>query len=771
MGDDIQERSLIMTLPNGVAAGDVTTTSAVLWTRSLATGNVIFTVATDASFSQVVATETVAVTDTQVPVKVDLDGLSAATQYYYQVTNAAGDTETGQFRTPAIATNYTGLRFGVSGDWQGELAPYPAIANADGQDLAFFVQMGDTVEADSESAALPGVTQAQTLAEFRIKHAEIYTERFGVNNWADLRAATAVYATWDDHELTNDFAGGAAPADSPQRNNIFGDATTGFVNDTQAFDDALRAFQDYKPIRDEFYGDTGDDRTANEQQLYRYNTFGLDAATYVLDVRSFRDAPLPFILEAAPDEAIQAYLESAFEPGRTMLGQAQLEQFKQDLLAAEAEGITWKFVMSTVPMQNFGVPVAGERWEGYAAERAELLGFIEENDIDNVVFVTGDFHGNVVNNVTYQEAFGGPQIQTDVIDIMVGPVGIQLTVPFLPAPFNETFAAPFGPATVGFTPASLLAAQGKSQADYLALTDDAARDQFVREVLDARLTPLGFDPVGLEGSGIDATLLQGEYIAAHNYGWTEFDIDPLTQELTVTTYGVEPYTEADLLADPAIASRTPVIVSQFTVRPTLAPPFAAAPPRIRFRQGEPGDRLQGDEGRNRLQGTDNNDVLKGRQGNDRLIGEDGDDRLDGNEGNDLLKGGKANDRLRGQDGRDRILGQQGNDVLIGGEGNDVLNGGRGADVFVYESVDDGRDRILRFNPDEDLIDLSQIFADDAFAGINDIQRFNQSVSLVETNRGTRLVVDRDGSGPSSDTAVLAIVEDVSGLGIQNFVIS
>ncbi|MGK7887763.1 MAG: alkaline phosphatase, partial [Leptolyngbyaceae cyanobacterium] len=263
-----------MTLPNGVAAGDVTATSAVLWTRSLAAGDVIFTVATDASFSQVVATETVAVTDTLVPVKVDLDSLSAGTQYFYQVTNAAGATETGQFHTAAIATNYTGLRFGVSGDWQGELAPYPAIANADEQDLAFFVQMGDTLEADSESAALPGVSQAQTLEEFRIKHAEIYTERFGVNNWADLRASTAVYATWDDHELTNDFAGGAAPADSPQRDNIFGDATTGFVNDTQAFDDALLAFQDYKPIRDEFYGDTGDDRTANEQKLYRYNTFG-----------------------------------------------------------------------------------------------------------------------------------------------------------------------------------------------------------------------------------------------------------------------------------------------------------------------------------------------------------------------------------------------------------------------------------------------------------------------------------------------------------------
>ena len=305
----------------------------------------------------------------------------------------------------------------------------------------------------------------------------------------------------------------------------------------------------------------------------------------------------------------------------------------------------------------------------------------------------------------------------------------------------------------------------------MALTDTDDKNQFVREVLDARLTPLGFDPVGLEGSGIDATLLQGQYIAAHNYGWSEFEIDPLTQVLTVTTYGVEPYTEAELLADPTIASRTPLIVSQFEVRPTLTPPFAAAPPKIRFRQGTEGDRLFGSQDSDRLRGTPNNDVLRGRAGNDRLDGRGADDRLDGNDGNDRLRGGAGDDRLRGQDGRDRLLGQKGNDVLIGGAGNDTLAGGRGTDVFVYESVEDGRDRILRFNVDQDLIDLSTIFADEAFTGSSDIQRFNDYVSLVENNRGTRLIIDVDGSGASTDTTVLALIQDVSGLGIQNFVIS
>lgn len=566
------------TLVNGIASGDTTQTSTVLWTRSTQPGTVIFEYSTDPNFTTLAGIQTATITDPSVPAKAEVTGLNPGTAYYYRVTDSTGDTALGQFRTPAEPGFSQGLRFGVSGDLQGELAPFVSIRNAPDRNLDFFVQMGDMVEMDSESPALPGVTQAKTLDQFRTKQAEIYSERLGLNTWADLRATTSVYATWDDHELTNDFAGGAAPSVSPQKQDIFRNdpnATAPFVNETQVFSEALQAFQEYFPVEDRSYGNTGDPRTANKQELYRYQTFGDDAALYVLDVRSFRDRPLPFTPEAAyqPGDplppAIETALTNAFDPNRTMLGDVQLEQFKQDLLTAEQAGVTWKFVMSTVPMQNFGVPVLGERWEGFAAERTELLKFIEDNNIHNVVFVTGDFHGNVVNNVTYQEGFGQPQNPTGVFDVMIGPVAIQLSVPFLPAPFNQTFAAPFGPATIGFTPPDLLTQQGKSQAEYLALTDPAAQDQYVREVLDYRAeTLLGYDPIGLEGSPIDAQLLQGEYLAVHSYGWSEFEITPGTQQLRVTTYGVTPYTQADLLANPtAITSLQPEIVSQFVVNP------------------------------------------------------------------------------------------------------------------------------------------------------------------------------------------------------------
>lgn len=556
--------------PNGIASGDTTQTSTILWTRTTEPGAVTFEYATDPNFINIQQSQSVLATDSEIPVKLPISNLTPGTDYYYRVIAPDGRSEQGQFRTANPPGTSEGLRFGVSGDLQGALAPFVSLKNVPDRNLDFFVQMGDMVEADSKTPILPDVTQASTLEEFRLKQNEIYAQRLGLNTWSDLRANTTVYATWDDHEITNDFAGGATPADSPQKEDIFGDAETGFVNETPVFQSALQAFQEYLPLRDEFYGETGDPRTANKQKLYRYNIFGDDAATYVLDVRSFRDAPLPFVAEDAPLADIQQQLSDAFEPGRTMLGEVQLQEFKQDLLAAQNDGITWKFVMSTVPMQHFGIPVIGERWEGFAAERADLLNFIEENNIENVVFVTGDFHGNVVNNVSNQQGPGEPITPTGVFDIMVGPVAIQLTVPFLPAPFNETFAAPFGPATIGFTPADLLAEQGKSQAEYLALSDRSEKNQYVREVLDYRsATLLGYDPIGLEGSDIDANLLEGEYLAVHNYGWTEFEIAPITGVLTVTTYGVDPYREADIMADPAVVlGATPEIVSQFQVNPT-----------------------------------------------------------------------------------------------------------------------------------------------------------------------------------------------------------
>ncbi|MBC8098688.1 MAG: PhoD-like phosphatase N-terminal domain-containing protein, partial [Armatimonadetes bacterium] len=134
------------TLPNGIASGDTTQTSSVLWTRSSVPGTVTFEYATDADFASVLGILTAEATDAVIPVKVLVEGLTPATTYYYRVTDAGGTTLTGQLRT-AAAEGKNGLRFGVSGDWRGELRPYMVLGNVVERDLAFFVAHGDTIYA------------------------------------------------------------------------------------------------------------------------------------------------------------------------------------------------------------------------------------------------------------------------------------------------------------------------------------------------------------------------------------------------------------------------------------------------------------------------------------------------------------------------------------------------------------------------------------------------------------------------------------------------
>ncbi len=216
-------------LVNGVASGDTTQDGTVLWTRSTSLGDVTFEYATDPNFLTIVGSENATVTNPDLPVKVELTGLSPGTEYYYRVTDSAGDSETGKFATANELGTQAGLTFGVSGDWRGELSPYPAIVNAPEKDLDFFVLHGDTVYADFPSPAVP-LEQATTLAEFRDKNSEVYDTRLGLNAWGDLRASTSVLATIDDHEVTNDFAGGAPAATDPR----FG-TSDGLINDTELY--------------------------------------------------------------------------------------------------------------------------------------------------------------------------------------------------------------------------------------------------------------------------------------------------------------------------------------------------------------------------------------------------------------------------------------------------------------------------------------------------------------------------------------------------------
>lgn len=96
-------------------------------------------------------------------------------------------------------------------------------------------------------------------------------------------------------------------------------------------------------------------------------------------------------------------LEALFDPARTMLGPLQKFLLKAALLSSTA---TFKFVINEVSIQQFyGLPY--DRWEGYGAERAEILHFIRAHHIDNVIFLTTNTHANLINEV-FLDRFAAP---------------------------------------------------------------------------------------------------------------------------------------------------------------------------------------------------------------------------------------------------------------------------------------------------------------------------------------------------------------------------
>ena len=448
------------------------------------------------------------------------------------------------------------------------------------RNLDFFIKLGDTIYADSQTPALPDVVQARTIKDFRIKHNENLSSRFGLNVMALLNASTSILATVDDHEIVDNFAGGAAPGLSPDAPDVhpsepplFAEAVD-FVNETQVYKDAMQAFQEYHPIRDERWDTPDDARTHGKPKFYRKGTYGSDAAVFILDARSFRDAPLPAVTNPLDANDVSAFLASTFAAGRTMLGRAQIDSLKNGLLDARNNGITWKFIVIPEPVQNFGIIGAEDRFEGYAAERTELLTFIHANTIENVVFIAGDFHGTIVNNLAYQELSLAGTEDSPVVDsrpisaieVVTGPVAF--------------FDSLLGPSIVNLAASSgALSPFLKALYDRLPVAPDTDstvndKDDFLKNLINTQLEGFDYDPIGLNenlssADGlIDAELLQGDYLACHTYGWAEFEIEAGTQDLLVTVYGVDAYSEADVLADPdGVVNRTPRVVSQFIVHP------------------------------------------------------------------------------------------------------------------------------------------------------------------------------------------------------------
>lgn len=407
-------------------AGDVTATSAVVWGRCNEEVEAYLVVDLDTSPEGFTDTFEFEDLDDDLAAKLGplvklvtnasdytgslvVDGLQPDTSYFYRVrcvsrpANAANlHVEIGPVQTfdTAPASDQASS---VSFVWGADLAgqgwgrnPELTITTVDGEEIQggyviyeimsklhpdFAIFQGDNIYADNpippEIEIPPEVGGGRwindpakdfvaiTLDEFR----ENWKYNLGDEKLYQFLSETPIYTQWDDHEVTNNWYPGEILEEEPYN---------GIAADLLA-ERAKQALFEYNPIGD--------------RNIFRKAQHGQHMELFLLDERSFRE-PNP---------------ENSDPDGIEMLGHEQFEWLKRSLKDSTA---TWKVISTHDPLS---IVTGGEddrdAWAqgdaevlGREVQLSQLLQFIKDEEIKNVVYITSDVHFTAAVNYDPEQA-------------------------------------------------------------------------------------------------------------------------------------------------------------------------------------------------------------------------------------------------------------------------------------------------------------------------------------------------------------------------------
>lgn len=543
--------SIAATFPNlaqadvvysGVAAGDATSNSAVIWTRATDTNqpsnitNLTAQISTDPGFSNIVYTLNGTTTASKdYTWKTEVTSLQSGTQYYYRfvTSDQIYKSPVGKFKTAPLRNQKVAVKFGFSGDADGKWRPYPSTQNFNNLNLDFFVFLGDTIyEASSTGSPAAALTNSFTTtpSQLLIDYHRKYREQLapvnanGFSGLQRLFAANGNYTLLDNHELGNlQLINGGAPIGTlpgpgADASNTANDVnTTGaFINKTDAFKALLQAYSNYQPIRERTISAPGEPRTDSTQVLYFAQQWGANCVFINLDDRSYRDIRLK-TSGGADDTGIRAN-----NAQRTMLGKTQLAWLKRTLSLVQSNGVTWKIIAVSSPIDEIGNGQdGGKSWlGGYNAERNELLKYIADNQIKNVVFLSTDDHLNRANELSYFTDINNPNLGRipvpNAFTVVAGPIGA---------------GGPDGITNHSFS-------NIKSLADALATQQQSS----------------GVNPIGLAANfpGLQNVFREGDtqanslrqpvdFFTPDTFNYVTFDISADGNTLSMNTYGINSY--------------------------------------------------------------------------------------------------------------------------------------------------------------------------------------------------------------------------------------
>ena len=386
----------------GVASGDPLPDSVILWTRLAPAPAEVgggmpdeaFTVewelASDEAFADIVQAGTAdAVAMWAHSLHIEVNALEPDTWYWYRFKVGAYTSPAGRTRTtPAFDAQPERLRFATAScqDYSdGYYTAYQALAKED-IDLVLF--LGDYIYENAATGPVRshGTPEPMTLDEYRARHALYKTDR-------DLQAAhmRCPWALiWDDHEVENDYAAEHSQDDVP---------TAEWLARRAA---AYQAYYEHMPLR--LPPPSGPD-----YKIYHALKWGDLAEFWLLDTRQYRSDQNCM---NKPGQGCEGW--EAFEG--TLLGDEQETWLKQQMAdtAAIWKCITQQVVFSTV---SFGGGLVNfDQWDGYPKARQRLLDFIVDEQLDNVVVISGDIHlGGLGDLTALADDDMSPVVATEIV--------------------------------------------------------------------------------------------------------------------------------------------------------------------------------------------------------------------------------------------------------------------------------------------------------------------------------------------------------------------
>lgn len=250
------------------------------------------------------------------------------------------------------------------------------------QRAAFSLMVGDQIYADELNRAIP-LLRADTYAEFQQR----YVAAFGAPNMRRLLASAPTYMILDDHEIEDNWSQDRIDASSYSKD---------------LFNTAITAYMNYQWCHSA--------RTWGQLFFYTFDWTGFPF--FILDARTQRYK-----------NALK--LDSNHLLGRPsqdrVLYPSQLDRLLDWLTAQQAKGNQPKFIVSSsvfVPNSmderkdsNDNNLLNSDSWPAFPTTRKRLLKHIVDQQIQNVVFLSGDIHCSNVASMSFSGAPGADQLR------------------------------------------------------------------------------------------------------------------------------------------------------------------------------------------------------------------------------------------------------------------------------------------------------------------------------------------------------------------------